>query len=813
MMDLKGGTIRTNLTVLAVSWTQTLVGVFMAIFSRRFLPDHPLFHAWYWPFLVLSAGVAGVLLLLAKDIRRPRWVRWTLGGIALLQQVAAIAISSAFALPVPMAACSAAVLFVGYAIWVDEPSPDATRYHLIKLHAAAVLILMAGASYLFKAPQELSFEPRWYLLFALAGAVGAYAHLRENGSRLDRIATVLMGSVFAVLSLAALRDSYFAATLYFLPFAAILLFLPLFRHYDLGTDAHLRGADATMIRHFERVSEMVAWAAFLFTYASTYFFPTYYTAFSGALFLLFVGAYMIFTVQYRLLPSRHSDFASLQRKSMVNAVLIAIVSHLTGGLQSPYAWFFILVLIAGSVTPQPRKILDHLGLVLGYYAFETVYSARLGLLNTTIIIDDLLLPVFILSLTGLYAYYLSIRRRQIDEDLLKASASYREAQARETSAEELVVKRTEEVNMAHKRDETLLSSLADGVIAMDSNGLITLVNPVAETILGYLKEEIMGKRLRDLILLKCESDTSFHLSQYLETGLRGNAVPLPDGLYVEGPTGRRIYYNGLILPVLDDEKRPNGAVAVMRDVTYLREVDQMKTSFLSVAAHQLRTPLSTIRWYLELLNDPAEGRLNKDQKVFAEDAYSSLLRMVGLINRLLAITRLEAERVPIRPAPTDLRILTDDILSNAGRKLKEQELDVSVSSPRIMPKVALDPTLAREVLVNLIENAMRYTPKGGKIAIDMHDAGDEIAWSIKDDGIGIPTEQQEKIFEKFYRATNAVDYSSEGSGLGLYLARFIVETWGGKLTFESVEGEGTVFHVTIPKKGMKAKSGQVSLNA
>lgn len=814
MIDIRGGNIRTNLSVLAVSGTQSLVGVLLVIFAREFLPDIPLFHSWYWSALVLASVGAGVLLLIAKDIRRPKWFRWTLGGIALLPQLPAISQSFTFGSVISLGFCCVSVVFVGYALWVDEPNPGEARYDLIKLHAAANLILLAALSFLFQSPQELPFSPPWYLLFAAAGGVAVYAHLRENGRRLDRLATVMMGLVFATIAFAAFRDSFYIATLYLLPFALILLFLPLFRHYNLGMDVPQSGTDteAMIIRQFERASEMVAWATFLFTFASIYFFPPVADV-SGVLFLLFVGAYVIFTVQFRLLPAGHSNYRSFQRKSLVNALLLGIVCHLTGGLQSPYVWFFIFVLIAGSVAPQPRKILDRLYLVLGYFAFETAYSAQFGLLNETIVINDLLLPVFILSLMGLYAYRLSSRRLQIDGDLMRANASYKEALARETAAKELILKQSDELRLARNRDEALLSSLADGVVGLGSDGLIDLVNPVAETMLGYPAGTTIGKRIRDLLLLKREDDPSFRFGTYIDAGLRGNAVPLPDGLYLEKADGHKTFYTGMILPILDDRKKPNGAVAVMRDVTYLREIDQMKSGFLSVAAHQMRTPLSTIRWYLELLNDPAEGRLNKDQKMFAENAYASLLRMVGLVNRLLAITRLEAERVPVRPEPIDLKGLTDEILADLERRLKEHGLDVSVSVFGLLPKVPLDHTLAREVFVNLIDNAIRYTPKGGKISIDVRDGGDELVWSIKDDGIGIPKDQQEKIFEKFFRATNAIEYSSEGSGLGLYLARFIVETWGGRLTFESAEGKGATFRLTVPKKGMKAKSGQVSLNA
>jgi signal transduction histidine kinase len=137
---------------------------------------------------------------------------------------------------------------------------------------------------------------------------------------------------------------------------------------------------------------------------------------------------------------------------------------------------------------------------------------------------------------------------------------------------------------------------------------------------------------------------------------------------------------------------------------------------------------------------------------------------------------------------------------------------VRVAIPEL-PTVPLDPTLAREVFTNLIENAVRYTPDDGRISIDAADASAAIVWSVTDTGIGIPKAQQEKIFEKFYRAGNAIEHSAEGSGLGLYLAKFIVNAWGGEISFVSEEGKGSTFRVTVPKAGMRAKEGHVSLNA
>ncbi len=375
-----------------------------------------------------------------------------------------------------------------------------------------------------------------------------------------------------------------------------------------------------------------------------------------------------------------------------------------------------------------------------------------------------------------------------------------------------IEKQSLEIASAKRRNEAMLESLADSVIGIAPGMSITFMNGAAEGLTGLSAQEAIGKRFRDLVSIKQDDAPGFSIGDYIDSALNGNAIPLPENVYMQKPDATNTHIAGVAVPVFDDQKHVDGAILAIRDVSYVREVDEMKTGFLSVAAHQLRTPLSTIRWYLELLNDPSEGKLKKNQKMFAENAYLSLRKMVGLVNRLLAVTRLESGRVPVRPEPTDLKVMTKEILDGLQHKLAERKLAFRANLPDL-PTVLLDQTLAREVFENLIENAIRYTPDGGTVSVDARDDGGSISWSVTDTGIGIPKGQQDKIFEKFYRAANAVEHSSEGSGLGLYLAKFIVESWGGSIEFTSEEGKGATFRVTVPKTGMKPKEGQVSLNA
>lgn len=770
------------------------------------LARHPL-----WPLLTLVLGVTAILLILTKGKAMPPFFDSKITGYLIL---APMTILLAAALRYHAVAATVfllpAIPCLWFALRAEDAAPGEGVRELHDFLGAGLLFLFGVLGFAF--PMSTPFIPPISGLavgLAIAPAA-AFACWRAPEGKQAAFARIALGAAFMTLGVLAIAAEQPIYAVLYVPIALAHLCRPFIRDFRMGYEASSGLMDENMVvRSFEKIAELTAWSVFTFTLIHAYFNPP---GLSGALFGLFVAAFVVFTIEYELIPNDRGTYVTSQRKSVANAVLLGVISHMTGGFQSPYVWFFILVLTSGAFVPNPRMILRRLGIIMGYYAIETAYSVYQGLLNETLVIDYLMVQIFVIGLTGVYVYRLAQRRRQIDEALVAKNMGLQASLERETSAKALVAKQAEDISRARKRDEAMLEALADGVIGISPKASIGFLNPSAEGLLGLTTEEVRGKRLRDLVTMRRDGDPDFRLGDYIDTALNGNAIPLPEDVYLQKPDGGKVYLSGTAVPVLKGKNELDGAILVFQDVSYLREVDQMKTGFLSVAAHQLRTPLSTIRWYLELLNDPSEGKLKKNQKMFAENAYLSLRKMVGLVNRLLAVTRLESGRVPFKPEPTDLKTMTRDILESLKRPLEERRLEIRTDLPDL-PSVPLDSTLTREVMVNLVENAIRYTPDGGRITVSAKDEGALISWSVSDTGIGIPKAQQEKIFEKFYRASNAVEHSSEGSGLGLYLAQFIVSAWGGEISFTSEEGKGSTFRVTIPKSGMKSKEGHVSLNA
>lgn len=231
----------------------------------------------------------------------------------------------------------------------------------------------------------------------------------------------------------------------------------------------------------------------------------------------------------------------------------------------------------------------------------------------------------------------------------------------------------------------------------------------------------------------------------------------------------------------------------------LKEVDEIKSNFISVAAHQLRTPLSGIKWTLSMLLGGDMGDLNNDQKTFLMKSYESNNRMIKLVNDMLDTDRLQSNKVHYKFRFINLIDLLDNVLFEISSQASKKNISIEFKRKlENLPEVYVDPDTIRAVLQNLLENSIKYTMERGKIVLDVQNKGKELEISISDNGIGIPEDQQRSLFERFFRARNAVKLETDGSGLGLYIAKSIVERNGGKIWFESKENQGSTFYFTIP---------------
>ncbi len=231
----------------------------------------------------------------------------------------------------------------------------------------------------------------------------------------------------------------------------------------------------------------------------------------------------------------------------------------------------------------------------------------------------------------------------------------------------------------------------------------------------------------------------------------------------------------------------------------LSELDKVKTEFISVAAHQLRTPLSAIKWTLSILIDESSENLTTEQQSLLRKGYESNERAINLINKMLVVARIESGKMEYDLTFIHIEDLIDATLLDFTGHTKKWEIKLMFEKPKNqLPYINVDPEKIRSVIDNLIENAIFYSKKGGEITLFATNYQDFIKVSVKDNGIGIPMPQQLGIFNKFFRADNAIKTKTDGSGLGLFIAKNIIERHGGEIGFESEENIGTTFYFTLP---------------
>lgn len=264
------------------------------------------------------------------------------------------------------------------------------------------------------------------------------------------------------------------------------------------------------------------------------------------------------------------------------------------------------------------------------------------------------------------------------------------------------------------------------------------------------------------------------------------------------------------------------------DVSKRREIHRAKTDFVSLAAHQLRTPLSIVKWYSDYLLAGDAGRFNDEQLKYLNEIFHSNQRLIDLVNSLLDASRIDLGTFIIEPKPTDIIERSETALSKFYQEISKKKIKLDKQYDKF-DLLNLDPRLIQIVFENLISNAAKYTPEGGRIRLVVKKTEKDIFIKVSDTGIGINREDQPKVFTKLFRSAEAKKIEADGSGLGLYIVKAIVEKSGGKIWFESPSLEllleerqsakrpidkrnlGTTFYITIPLKGMRPKTGTKKL--
>ncbi|MFH1967944.1 MAG: ATP-binding protein, partial [bacterium] len=365
----------------------------------------------------------------------------------------------------------------------------------------------------------------------------------------------------------------------------------------------------------------------------------------------------------------------------------------------------------------------------------------------------------------------------------------------------------EKIDAIRVEDEALLGSIGDGVVAVDKEGKVMFVNRAAEEMLDFKSEQVIEKPYEQILEMQNEKGEILvkeknPLYQDLNSGKKivTDASGTPEKTIYFVKNDKTKFPAAITVAPVILQGKTIGAVNVFRDITVERRIDKSKSEFVSLASHQLRTPLTAIKWYAEMLMSKKTGKLGLKQKKYLDVIYDGNMRMIKLIDIMLDVSRLDAGKVKIRNELSDIKKVAEIIIEEEKVNIKKRKQKFVFECEEKEMKTVTDPNQLRIVFQNVISNAVKYTPEAGRIVCSIKRDGDNFLLSIKDSGIGIPKDQQKRIFEKLFRADNAFSHQPDGNGLGLYAAKATIENLGGKIWFESKEGEGTMFFVTIPIK-------------
>ena len=353
-----------------------------------------------------------------------------------------------------------------------------------------------------------------------------------------------------------------------------------------------------------------------------------------------------------------------------------------------------------------------------------------------------------------------------------------------------------------KRDEIVFSSIVDTIFVCDKKGKILNFNKAAENLTGISAKEAIGSHYHRVFSFVEEVSNKPSYDFIVEAIEKEKIIKNINHMMLVLKDGRKISISGSTAPIKNTKEGTVGCVVTLRDITKERAVDKTKSEFVSVASHQLRTPLTGIKWFVELL---LKNKLSPTVKDYIDQIAISNERMIRLVDDLLSVSHIETGRrfnvvanvVDVVPV---LRQIMDE--QRLLAKLKKVELVCSKTAPlELILKV--DVEKIRIIFQNLISNAVKYSKKGGKVEVGCEQQDKQVVFYVRDFGFGIPDSDKHRIFEKFFRGENALLANTDGTGLGLFIVKAAVEDHGGEIWFESQKNKGSTFYFSLPTVNKK----------
>jgi len=360
--------------------------------------------------------------------------------------------------------------------------------------------------------------------------------------------------------------------------------------------------------------------------------------------------------------------------------------------------------------------------------------------------------------------------------------------------------------MEGEKNKTLaiIANFTDPIIVLDKDYKISMINPAATRVFGLSDADLIRQVATDnkfsMSNFKPIIKKDYEIKQISEDGKGQNfiseEITLKDDSLAKNVQGAT--YKVITAKVLSVDDQLLGIMKIFYDTTREKAIDKMKSEFISIAAHQLRTPLSAIKWVIKMILDGDAGKLTIEQQELLNKGYLSNERIIRLVNDLLNVSRIEEGKFGFNFEKADFQEVLSAAISNVESLVTKNHQELTIKKPAKLPKIFLDKERMVMVIQNLLGNAIKYTPEYGKIQVMIEVDKQYLHVKINDQGVGIPAEDQPKLFSKFFRAANVVKLETEGTGLGLFMVKNIIEKHNGQVSLKSEEGKGTEVSFFIP---------------
>ncbi len=456
--------------------------------------------------------------------------------------------------------------------------------------------------------------------------------------------------------------------------------------------------------------------------------------------------------------------------------------------------------------------------IIGYKAIEVI-----GTKLSDYMADKSALPIidrYKIRMTGKSApsIYETLLKHKIGERInveLNAGTIEYEGKGADLIIIRDITQRKQVEDIFHQREQEfriLVERSPDIISRFDRELRYVYINPAVEKELGLSARSFFWKGIGEVGL--SEENVGIwkeSLESVFNSGKEKTIYMEQSALY-----GRK-YYNIRLIPELNKKGEVRTVLAVSRDITPAKEIDKIKSEFISVSSHQLRTPLSVIRWCSIMLLEGGVGEMNEEQNKYVSRIYESSKKIIKMVNAFFNVTTLDLGILSISPQRMDFLKSVESILEEASEEMKDKGVTIDKKYPANMPEIKADKKLISVILRGLMSNAIKYNDPGGKIWIEVGIKDQALHFKIADNGYGIPGEDQNKIFSKFFRASNIKNKEIYGAGLDLYIIKSIINNCDGEIWFESPnpqiedEKKGSVFYFTIPLAEMKEVEGKNEL--